>query len=171
MEVFRSEHSAPPAVEQFAAIGRKVLAEGHDDPIGEAAVASYFRRLWDEYGAEALDAAMVHEPQGLLKVIGESGIYCPYEQIEAAFQMIEDGQRTVIVCDGAWGVHSGELEDLRFGSAGAVAKRVQPHSVNVPWRSGKPCGTRATSPGGRRTGSRSNSQYSRQATFMMRSPG
>lgn len=133
VEVFRSEHPAPPAVEQFAAIGRKVLAEGHADPIGESAIASYFRRLWDEYGPDALDAAMVNNAKGILKVIGDSGMFCPYERIEAAFQMIEDGQHTVIVCDGAWGLPSGELENLRYSSAGAVAKRVQPHSVNVPW--------------------------------------
>lgn len=133
VEVFRSEHEAPPAVEQFAAIGRQVLAERHDDPIGEAAVASYFRRLWDEYGAEALDAATVNGTRGILKAIAASGSDCPYGQIEAAFRMIENGQHSVIVCDGPWGVPRDELEALRFGSAGAVARRVQPHAVNVPW--------------------------------------
>lgn len=133
VEVFRSEHSAPPAVEQFAVIGREVMAEAHDDPIGEDAVASYFRRLWDAYGADALDAAKVNGTAGLLAAIRANGASCPYEQIEAAFQMIEEGQRTVIICDGAWGVPRNALEDLRFGSAGAVAKRAQPHSVNVPW--------------------------------------
>ncbi|MFD0858613.1 CRISPR-associated endonuclease Cas3'' [Roseovarius aquimarinus] len=133
VEVFRSEHSAPPAVEQFAAIGREVLAEAHDDPIGEDAVASYFRRLWGTYGADALDAAEVNGTAGLLAAIRACGADCPYEQIEAAFRMISEKQRNVIICDGAWGVPRDALEDLRFGSAGAVAKRVQHHSVNVPW--------------------------------------
>jgi CRISPR-associated endonuclease/helicase Cas3 len=133
VEVFRSEHPTPPAVEQFAAIGRAVLAEGHDDPIGEAAVASYFRRLWSEYGSEALDAVEVDGIGGLLKAIRKAGLFCPYEQIETAFRIIPGGERTVIVCDGDWGVPRHALEELRFGSAGAVAKLVQPHAVNVPW--------------------------------------
>lgn len=133
VEVFRSEHPAPPAVEQFAVVGRAVLAEGHTDPIGEEAVASYFRRLWDEYGADALDAMMIKERKGILAAIGRSGADCPYEQIEAAFKLIPDGQRTVIVCDGAWGVPLDELEQMRFSSVAAVAKRVQPHTVNMRW--------------------------------------
>lgn len=133
VEIFRSEHPGPPAVEQFAAIGRAVLAEGHDDPIGEAAVASYFRRLWSEYGREALDAIEVNGIRGLLEAIRKSGVFCPYEQVEAAFRIIPGGECTVIVCDGDWGVPRDALENLRFVSAGAVARLVQPHAVNVPW--------------------------------------
>ncbi|EKE43332.1 CRISPR-associated helicase Cas3 domain-containing protein [Oceaniovalibus guishaninsula JLT2003] len=139
VEVFRSEHPAPPAVEQFAAIGRDVLAEGHDDPIGEAAVASYFRRLWDAYGKDALDAAEVGPMRirGILNAIRKAGPCCPFEQIEAAFRIIPGGERSVIVWDRMWGVTWGASSDtqktLRFGSAGAVARLVAPHSVNVPW--------------------------------------
>ncbi|MDD9718723.1 CRISPR-associated endonuclease Cas3'' [Dinoroseobacter sp. PD6] len=133
VEVFRSEHPAPPAVEQFAAIGRAVLAEGHVDPIGEAAVASYFRRLWGAYGPDALDSMEVGGIGGILHAIRKNGMNCPYEQIEAAFRIIPGGERAVIVCDGPWGIPWDALEDLRFRSAGAVAKRVQPHAVNVPW--------------------------------------
>ncbi|MEM7724014.1 MAG: CRISPR-associated endonuclease Cas3'' [Pseudomonadota bacterium] len=142
VEVFRSAHPAPPAVEQFAEIGRKVLAEGHDDPIGEAAVASYFRRLWSEYGPDALDAVIV-EPvgiKGILETAKRTGpmrdwtMRFPFEQVEAAFQMIPGGERSVIVLDGAWGMPLAELDDLRYRSAGTVAKRVQAHAVNVPWK-------------------------------------
>ena len=136
VEVFQSEHPAPPAVEQFAVIGRQVLAEWHEDPIGEDAVASYFRRLWDAYGPEALDAAEVGPARirGILTAISRAGAGCPFEQIEKAFRIIPDGERSVIVLDGEWGVPSADLENLRHGSAGAVAKLVQPHAVNVPWR-------------------------------------
>ena len=134
MEVFRSEHSAPPAVEQFATIGRAVLTEGHDDPIGEDAVASYFRRLWDEYGPAALDAVEVGGIVGVLAAIRRAGAACPYEQIEAAFRIIPGGERSIIVRDGTWGVPSEVLEDLRYRLAGTVAKEVQPHAVNVPWK-------------------------------------
>ena len=134
VEVFQAEHSAPPAVEQFAGIGRAVLAERHADPIGKDAVASYFSRLWDAYGADALDASTVDGISGILEAIGKNAPDFPYEQIEKAFRIIPDGQRTVIICDCAWGVPGRELEKLRFGSASAVVKRVQPHLVNVPWR-------------------------------------
>ncbi len=133
VEVFRSEHPAPPAVEQFAAIGRRVLAEKHDDPIGEAAVESYFRKLWDEYGADALDAVEADGIRGLLEAIRRWGPSCHFEKVEAAFQMIPGGERSVIVLDGEWGIPWDALNEMRFGSAGAVAKRVQAHSVNVPW--------------------------------------
>jgi CRISPR-associated endonuclease/helicase Cas3 len=135
VELFRSEHPAPPAVEQFAVIGRQVLAEGHDAPIGEEAVASYFRRLWDQYGPEALDAVEVGpaRTRGILSAIQKSGWACPYEQIEKAFRVIPDSGPSVIVLDGQWGLSVDALEELRFGSAGAVAKLVQPHSVDVPW--------------------------------------
>lgn len=133
VEVFRSEHPAPCRVEQFAVIGRQVLAEGHDDPIGEEAVASYFRRLWGAYNAPALDAIEVNGIGGLLEAIHRWGPSCHFEKLEAAFQMIPDGEKSVIVLDGAWGVPLAELNSLRFGSVGAVAKRVQAHSVNVPW--------------------------------------
>lgn len=134
VEVFRSEHPAPPAVEQFAEIGRKVLAEGHEDPIGQAAVASYFRRLWETYGPDALDAVEAGGISGLLQAIRKWGPECHFEKIEAAFKMISGGERSVIVVDGAWGVPLVELEDLRYRSAGTVAKRVQGHSVSVPWK-------------------------------------
>ena len=134
VEVFRSEHPAPPAVEQFAAIGRRVLAEEHDDPIGQEAVASYFRQLWDEYGPEALDAVEVGGIGGLLEAFRRWGPACHFEKVEAAFQMIPGGERAVIVRDGDWGVPSAVLEDLRFRSVGTVAKRVQAHAVSVPWK-------------------------------------
>ncbi|WP_149758789.1 CRISPR-associated endonuclease Cas3'' [Roseivivax sediminis] len=134
VEIFRPEHPAPPAVEQFAQIGRAVLAERHDDPIGEDAVASYFRQLWDEYGPDALDAVEVGGIGGLLQAIRRNGPACPYEQIEEAFRIIPSGERTVIVRDGDWGISANALEDLRFRSVATVAKAVQPHAVNVPWK-------------------------------------
>lgn len=106
VEVFRSEHPAPPAVEQFAEIGRKVLDEGHDDPIGQEAVASYFKRLWEAYGAEALDAREVGDTvktKGILKAIRAAKGACPYEQVETAFRIIPGGEHSIIVRDGDWG--------------------------------------------------------------------
>jgi len=139
VEVFRSEHPAPLAVEQFAEIGRAVLAEEHCDPTGQVAVESYFRRLWEAYGPDALDAVKVGIPDGvetngILKAIHQAGPTCPFEQIEAAFRIIPDGERSVIIQDGEWGMPSGNLTALHYKSAGEVAMRVQAHSVNVPWK-------------------------------------
>lgn len=140
VEVFRAEHPAPQAVEQFAAIGRAVLADHGDDPIGQEAVAAYFRRLWETYGAEALDAMEVGSTikwTGILNAIRKNGSNCPFEDIEAAFQIIPGGQKSVIIRDGRWGVDADRLQDARFSTPGTVAKLVQPHSVSVPfgmWR-------------------------------------
>ena len=136
VEVFRSEHDAPPAVEQFAAIGREILKDHPDDPIGEAAVANYFRLLWQTYGAEALDAAMVGPTRirGILATIRKVGAQCPFEDVEAAFRVIKDGQRPVIVRDGRWGVGAARMDLERFSGPGTVSKLVQPFAINVPWK-------------------------------------
>lgn len=136
VEVFRPEHDAPPAVEQFAAIGREILKNHPDDPIGEVAVQNYFRLLWQTYGAGALDAVMVGPTRisGILDAIRKAGVRCPYEDIEAAFRVIKDGQRPVIVRDGRWGVGATRMDSARFSGPGTVAQLVQPFAVNVPWK-------------------------------------
>lgn len=137
--VFRSEHAAPPAVEQFAAIGREVLATGLD-PIGQEAVEMYFRRLWETYGADALDSAIVGETvktAGILKAIEDGGFGCPFEDVAEAFRLIPDGQKSVVIRGGAHGVPEEELKRLAFRSPGAVARALQHYTVSVPhkvWR-------------------------------------
>lgn len=135
VEVFRSEHAAPPAIEQFAAIGRAVLADHGDDPIGQKAIDVYFHRLWDTYGKEALDAMTVGplEVSGILNAIRKAGPDCPFEDIEAAFRIIPGGQKSVIIRDGRWGVDAQDLQDASFAGAGRLARLVQPFSVNVPY--------------------------------------
>lgn len=138
VEVFHSEHEAPPAVEQFAEIGRKVLATHGNDPIGQDAVAAYFKRLWDTYGPDALDTAVVGETariDGILRAIETSGVgRCPFEDIEAAFRIVPGGQMTLAIRGGAYGIAPPALEDLRFRRPGTVARALQPHSINVPYR-------------------------------------
>lgn len=136
VEIFRPEHDAPPAVEQFAAIGREILKDHPDDPVGEAAVRNYFRLLWQTYGADALDAAMVGSTRigGILGAIRKFGSHCHYEDIEAAFRVIKDGQRPVIVRDGRWGVGSVRMDSERFSGPGTVERLARPFAVNVPWR-------------------------------------
>ena len=136
VEIFRSEHDAPPAVEQFAAIGREVLRDHPDDPIGGTAVESYFRQLWQTYGEAALDSATVGPSKiaGILAAIRKAGPNCPYEDIEAAFRVINGGQRDVIIRDGRWGVGARRMDELRFSGPGTFARLVQSFSVSVPWK-------------------------------------
>ena len=137
--VFRSEHDAPPAVEQFAAIGREVLAAGFD-PIGQEAVAMYFRRLWETYGSEALDSADVGETaqvRGILAAIDKGGLACPFEDVAEAFRLIPDGQKSVVIRGGDHGVPEETLKALAHRSPGVVARQLQPYTVSVPhkvWR-------------------------------------
>lgn len=137
--VFQSEHKAPEAVEQFAAIGRAVLAD-YDDPIALEAVADYFRRLWGTYGADALDCAEVGQnapTRGILATIARTAGAAPYADIADAFQLIGDTQRAVVIRDGPWGVDDAALADLRYRSPGTVARALQPYAINVPqalWR-------------------------------------
>ena len=136
VEIFRSEHDAPPAVEQFAAIGREVLRDHRDDAIGGAAVESYFLRLWQTYGEAALDAATVGPSKiaGILTAIKKAGPICPYEDIEAAFRVINGGQCAVIIRDGHWGVGAGRMDEVRYGGPGTIARLVQSFTVSMPWK-------------------------------------
>lgn len=135
MLVFRSEHPAPPVVEDYAAKGRDVLARHPDDPLSLDAVADYFALLWRSYGAQALDAAPVGQGApiaGILQAIKHGGMACPFEDIERAFQLIPDGQRSVVIRDGRYGVGDTTLQDLRFGSPGAAARALQRYTVSIP---------------------------------------
>lgn len=135
MLVFRSEHSAPPGVEDYAAKGREVLARHPDDPLSMDAVAEYFALLWRSYGAQALDAAPVGQGAqiaGILEAISRGGRACPFEDIEQAFQLIPDGQRTVVIRDDRYGVGDKTLHDYRFGNPGAAARELQRYTVSIP---------------------------------------
>ncbi len=140
MLVFRSEHPAPPVVEDYAAKGREVLARHAEDPLSPAAVADYFATLWRSWGPEALDAAEVGEAarvRGILQAIGKAGLECPFEDIERAFRLIGDEQRAVVIRDGEHGAPQTLLDDLQWGSPGAAVRELQPFTVNVPfglWR-------------------------------------
>tara|TARA_R110000850_G_scaffold152138_3_gene275357 strand:- start:2541 stop:4733 length:2193 start_codon:yes stop_codon:yes gene_type:complete len=137
VEVFRSEHPAPPAIEQFARIGRRVLETHSDDPIGSEAVAAYFRELWSEYVPEALDAATVGETArktGILSAIADWGVSCRFETLERAFRMIDDELPRLAIAGGDHGADPEELERHRFSPPSVVAKLLRPHTIGVPYR-------------------------------------
>ena len=140
VEVFRSEHPAPPAIEDFAIIGRRILETHDHDPIGRDAVAAYFRELWAQYGADALDTVTVGEAVrtvGILAAIHGWGAACHFETLERAFHMIDDDLPRLAVVGGAYGIDPATLEDHRFKSPSAVARLLRPHTIGVPfslWR-------------------------------------
>ncbi|RED10601.1 CRISPR-associated endonuclease Cas3'' [Pontivivens insulae] len=132
VEVFAPEVDPPPAVKQFAETARRVMATT-DDPLSRAAVTAYFRDLWDQYGPDALDAAEVAGLNGILHALAKCKGRVPYEDIEAAFRLIPDGQKSVVIRDGEYGIGSDELDKLRFRKPGTVARAFQPHTVSVPY--------------------------------------
>jgi CRISPR-associated endonuclease/helicase Cas3 len=135
--VFRPEHRAPPELKSFAEVGEAVLTR-HDDPLSLEAVAAYFRALFHRYGVEALDRAEVGSgPDRTVGILAEieataQGLQFPFADIAAAFRIIEDGQRAVILRGGRWGMPEGEMARLTDHGPGALARGAQGYAVNVP---------------------------------------
>ncbi|MGB6231203.1 MAG: DEAD/DEAH box helicase, partial [Litorimonas sp.] len=142
VEVFHPETNPPEAMRPFVEVGREIMATHATDPIGLDAVKAYFKLLWERYGAEALDSVEVGGnggTTGILAAIDRAGLGgCPYPDIEAAFRIVPDGQNTLAIRGGPWGIGETTLKDLRHRSPGAAAKALAPYSVDVPhavWRS------------------------------------
>ena len=139
--VFRSEHPAPPLVEDYAAKGREVLARySENDPVPWRRYRHISPCSGEATGPEALDAASVGQgapAQGILNAITRGGMACPFEDIERAFRLIDDNQRAVIIRDGAHGIGEPALAALRHASPNKAAMELQKFAVNVPqtlWR-------------------------------------
>lgn len=136
--VFRSEHKAPPELKQFAEIGERVLDRHDDDPLSPETVGAYFRELYATYGIEALDCAEVGSgPDRTVGILAEieataRGLQFPFADIAAAFRIIEDGQRAVILRGGRWGMPEGEMARLTNRGPGALARGAQSYTINVP---------------------------------------
>lgn len=134
--IFRSGHKPPAEIEQFARIGGSILARG-GDPLSLDSVRAYFRELYSERGLDELDAAFVGPTRvkGILRAIAEAGrgLDFPFADIEAAFRVIEDGQRPVIVRGGRWGIPECRLEELAEQGATALARGAQAYAINVSW--------------------------------------
>lgn len=132
--VFEPEHTPPPLLGHEAATARDVLIGHANDPFSGPAIHAYFNALWRGQGVEALDSAEVGGTTGgILEAIRAGRGACPYEDIEAAFRLIDDNGPTVVVRDGRWGVPSEILDSLRFGSAGKTARALQGYTLGIPW--------------------------------------
>ncbi|MGM0583759.1 MAG: CRISPR-associated endonuclease Cas3'' [Pseudomonadota bacterium] len=141
VQIFRPEQPPPQELEQLARIGQDIL-ERCDDPLSLEAMEAYFRELYTQRGVEALDSVQVGPREapirGILNAIARAGLEVPFEDIAEAFQIIEGGQRALVVRGGRWGIPEDRLEALGEAGAGAVARGVQGYSINVPygiWRS------------------------------------
>jgi CRISPR-associated endonuclease/helicase Cas3 len=137
--VFRSaeDYRAPADVKQFARVAGEILEE-HADPLSLEAVRAYFRQIYWDRGAEALDAARVGGITGIMKSLAEAGnrLDFPFADIAAAFRMIEGGA-PLIITGGGWGLPPEEEQRLRhIPHAGSIARALQTYQVQIPprWR-------------------------------------
>jgi len=135
--VFRStEDFKPPAdIRQFASIASEVL-QRHDDPLTLEAVRDYFRQLYWDRGADALDAVQVGSLRGIMNALRKSGnqLDFPFADIAAAFRMI-DSSMPLVITGGTWGLSAEQEEDLRHNPyAGSIARILQQYQVQIPAR-------------------------------------
>lgn len=78
-----------------------VLRDHADDPLSLEAVGAFFRQLWFQKGAEALDSAKIGDlpGYGILAALKDTVERCrfPFESIASAFRLIDDIMRPVVV--------------------------------------------------------------------------
>ena len=83
---------------QQAALG---VLRDHTDPLSLEAVGAFFRQLWFQKGAEALDAAKIGDRPGygVLAALRETALGCrfPFESIARAFRLIDEVMLPVVV--------------------------------------------------------------------------
>jgi len=134
--VFRSsEDFKPPAdLKQFAEIGAEIMAS-HADPLSLAAVRDYFRQLYWDRGAEALDCVSVGSVRGIMKALANSGnqMDFPFADIAHAFRIIEQASVPLIIQGGDWGIPEDMLKGFHHRPhAGPLARDFQPFQVQIP---------------------------------------
>ena len=126
-------HRPPPEIAQFAAVARSILRQ-HPDPLSLDAIDSYFRETYWLAGG-GLDGKQV------LARIQERRTSCdfPFQAIAHDFRLIDTALEPVIVISCAAGAGHGPwrvdhlLRNLEYSEhAGALARRLQPYSVQVP---------------------------------------
>ncbi|QSZ68075.1 CRISPR-associated helicase Cas3' [Methanofollis aquaemaris] len=109
---------------RVAEIGEMTL-ETTDDPLSLPAVADYFRKLYFYEGDDGLDRKKI-----LLSLEDEGNLRFPFEDVDAAFRIIEAGTKEVIVPydKNAESV----IQELKGTSCPwKVARKLQPYTVSV----------------------------------------
>lgn len=132
-----AEARAPHALRDFQQAAASVLRDS-PDPLGLDAVAQYFRLLYGQIGAGALDTTRIAGFTGVLPAIRETeGFRFPFRSIAEAFHMIEDAMPPVLV---PWSEGDGDnqareaLDALAAGrgSTRDLLRRLQPYAVSIP---------------------------------------
>ena len=118
----------PPELRQFAQTAQEILRQPQyrDDPLSPDAIAAYFRSLYWQRGADALDAC------DLLGITRDSRLErLPLETIADKFQMIESALMPVVVPYDRDARSA--LERLRHADkVGGLARCLQPYLVQLP---------------------------------------
>ena len=140
MVVFTPADGKPPptAMRSFQAAARSVLRD-HADPLGFDTMTAYFRELYFQRGAKALDATKIKEHEGAPST---TGILCaihraerlrvPFRTIAESFHMIDEAMPPVLV---PWDERARKaLDDLAAGrgSTGKLLRHLQSYTVPVP---------------------------------------
>jgi CRISPR-associated endonuclease/helicase Cas3 len=132
--VFEPAEAKPPrALAAFWAAARPVLRR-HEDVLGLEAIQAYFRELYFQKGAEALDAVMMGDQRGVLPALAAHARdrRFPFRTLGAAFRLIEDAMEPVVVP-----VDEQARELLRALAAmerppSVLLRRLQGYVVSIP---------------------------------------
>ncbi|MFZ3485009.1 CRISPR-associated endonuclease Cas3'' [Sphingomonas sp. 3-13AW] len=139
-----ADHKLPAMFNQQVAAMKAALRQHADDPLGLAAVRTYFSELYWSKGEALLDAATIEsKPWPIMPAIGESlslrdlRFTPPYAGVAQAFRMIDDIGHPVIV---RW--RGGDDPDVVAKlvatleaapvAPGAVLRRLQQYTVSIP---------------------------------------
>lgn len=144
-----ADHKLPPRFAQAAGATREALRIHRNDPLGTAAIETYFSILYWARGDAALDAARLQSGDvfPILTRIAERdfpSLDFPYASIAEAFRIIEEMMDPVII---PWrgGDDPDEprrlIENLRGAlatqgrSPGQILRRLQQYTVSIPQKS------------------------------------
>lgn len=127
VHIFAAEGwASPPELRQYAQAMRAILRQHSDDPLGLDAIDAYFRELYWQRGAQALDE---HDILGLFRDGRWDGM--PFEIVADKFRMIDSRQRPLIIPFDPRARDN--LARLAFAEyPGELARRLQPYTVQLP---------------------------------------
>jgi CRISPR-associated endonuclease/helicase Cas3 len=135
--VFTPADAKPPHVlETFAQAARGVLRIHGDDPLSPQAIHAYFRALYWQKGAEALDALEIGGIRGILAALEDRAKHLtfPFASIAEKFRLIDDVMQPVIVpFDADAERHLNALGAMDKPSRQTL-RRLQPYIVSIPTR-------------------------------------
>jgi len=132
--VFEPAKNKPPCAVAACWQATRPVLRAQEDLLGLDAVRAYFRELYWQKGAEALDALEVDGPRGVMPALAarSDDLRFPFRSLAEVFRLIDEIMEPVVV---PW---DGEAEQLlREISAaerpmGTHLRRLQPYTVSIP---------------------------------------